>query len=509
MRMRRTAGEVDAGTMFGRTGTATAFKTETLGFALFLILSGLLDVFAIAPSDGAAGLLAMLFDLFPISYAIAFLLVGAGALLLPRTSLRARAYVASTVLATALVGLLLLLDQSDPSTVFSIFLLIAFGIGQALAFSCWFEALASCSPKAGAARIVFAYLIAACVQMLSLSSLSPLAFGALAFALVLGNLAALLACGRQRGARADSVNELPQSEPGRLAKATASVRGIASGLWQPLLCITVTGFSLALVRTIASNSIEFTQWGFSIPAIGKLIGIAAVGLIWLKAPAFIKSNRFSLVLFLLIILEFTLLPVFGAQYYLWFMVACGAVFNIAFVVALMYCVELVREKLLFSPAVTGAFFGIMYLAIALGVVVGNVTENNDGYELTGLLVGTLLVFLLIALAAMLANVVSDKRKDDRNNPRSKEPTALISFTEDEVRKNEILATRYRLTKREFDVLVLILGARSVPAIAKVLFVSENTVRSHIKNLYQKLGVHSRQELLDLMADISLETQGRE
>lgn len=38
---------------------------------------------------------------------------------------------------------------------------------------------------------------------------------------------------------------------------------------------------------------------------------------------------------------------------------------------------------------------------------------------------------------------------------------------------------------------------TVSAIAGKLFISENTTRGHAKNIYKKLDIHSRQELVDL------------
>ena len=38
--------------------------------------------------------------------------------------------------------------------------------------------------------------------------------------------------------------------------------------------------------------------------------------------------------------------------------------------------------------------------------------------------------------------------------------------------------------------------RSKTYIAEAFFISENTVRGHVKHLYAKLGVHSKQELVD-------------
>ena len=55
-----------------------------------------------------------------------------------------------------------------------------------------------------------------------------------------------------------------------------------------------------------------------------------------------------------------------------------------------------------------------------------------------------------------------------------------------------------LTSREQEVLRLLAAGRSQRYIQEVLVISEGTVRTHIKHVYQKLGVHSKQELIDLV-----------
>lgn len=45
-------------------------------------------------------------------------------------------------------------------------------------------------------------------------------------------------------------------------------------------------------------------------------------------------------------------------------------------------------------------------------------------------------------------------------------------------------------------LELLVVGKDAKAIADELFISFNTVRSHIRRIYVKLDVHSRQELLD-------------
>lgn len=46
-----------------------------------------------------------------------------------------------------------------------------------------------------------------------------------------------------------------------------------------------------------------------------------------------------------------------------------------------------------------------------------------------------------------------------------------------------------------------MGARSASRIADTLFVSENTVKAHMKKIYAKLNVHSKQELIVLTESI--------
>jgi DNA-binding NarL/FixJ family response regulator len=51
----------------------------------------------------------------------------------------------------------------------------------------------------------------------------------------------------------------------------------------------------------------------------------------------------------------------------------------------------------------------------------------------------------------------------------------------------------RLTKRELDVLTLLVEGADTRHIAERLFVSRNTVRTHVQNILSKLQVHSRLE----------------
>jgi two-component system, NarL family, nitrate/nitrite response regulator NarL len=57
----------------------------------------------------------------------------------------------------------------------------------------------------------------------------------------------------------------------------------------------------------------------------------------------------------------------------------------------------------------------------------------------------------------------------------------------------------RLSAREVEVLLLLDEHLSTEEIAKRLFISEHTVRSHVKSLLRKLGVSSRREALESLS----------
>ncbi len=58
-------------------------------------------------------------------------------------------------------------------------------------------------------------------------------------------------------------------------------------------------------------------------------------------------------------------------------------------------------------------------------------------------------------------------------------------------QNQLGTSSERLTRREFDVLRLVAHGENNRAIAKKLFISEKTVKNHLTNIFQKLGVEDR------------------
>ena len=63
---------------------------------------------------------------------------------------------------------------------------------------------------------------------------------------------------------------------------------------------------------------------------------------------------------------------------------------------------------------------------------------------------------------------------------------------------KVVAERYGLTKKESEVLEYLSKGRNVPYIAEALFISNSTAKTHVLHIYRKVGVSSRQDLLDFV-----------
>jgi len=70
---------------------------------------------------------------------------------------------------------------------------------------------------------------------------------------------------------------------------------------------------------------------------------------------------------------------------------------------------------------------------------------------------------------------------------------VLDYFQRQQKKNNDL-NQSGLTEREKEILKLLIKGNSYKEIAGMLFISIETLNSHIKNIYRKLNVHSRSEL---------------
>ena len=65
-----------------------------------------------------------------------------------------------------------------------------------------------------------------------------------------------------------------------------------------------------------------------------------------------------------------------------------------------------------------------------------------------------------------------------------------------------------LSDREKQVATLLLQGKTYKRIAAELYISENTVKYYVKNIYSKLNIQSRSELIDIMLEEEAAVQSR-
>ena len=75
---------------------------------------------------------------------------------------------------------------------------------------------------------------------------------------------------------------------------------------------------------------------------------------------------------------------------------------------------------------------------------------------------------------------------------------LTNYYEAFVNRCAQIARMYGLTRREEEVLACLAQGKSVPRIEQELIISNGTAKSHVRHIYAKLDIHSRDELIALV-----------
>lgn len=65
---------------------------------------------------------------------------------------------------------------------------------------------------------------------------------------------------------------------------------------------------------------------------------------------------------------------------------------------------------------------------------------------------------------------------------------------------EIMGEQFMLSEREVDVLALYATGLTQKKVAEELFITPSTAHAHIKRIYAKTGMHSRQDILDYIKE---------
>lgn len=172
------------------------------------------------------------------------------------------------------------------------------------------------------------------------------------------------------------------------------------------------------------------------------------------------------------------------------------------------------------------YLGITVVLIALFLVMAHVSSRDAalsfargfmalfGGELVGVFLGNALsvsgfsgevVYLLTALAGMVVLYAYLFLFTERDMAELSAVAKEADLFDEAVAR---MAETAGLSKRETEVLPLALRGRTSERIAAELFISKNTVDTHMRRIYSKCGVRSRQELIDLGERTQRELRGR-
>ena len=269
-----------------------------------------------------------------------------------------------------------------------------------------------------------------------------------------------------------------------------------------LACVAVWGFLMGRVQSVG-NSLEDSQ-GFMAFLLNNAVALSALAtaalcfaLIGLR-HAF-GVTRITVLAMLVCSLYFS--GTFGPVSIPVGMIAMGAARMAAFVYMWMLACHFAARPDS-SPA------GANGPAFALTAGWGLFTLANTASTKIGLFVpaggAAFLVYniaIMVCLVALIVVELLPRRLMVEAVPAAAEdpmPSGAPDAVDPAAARCAELAGRLGLTEREREVFVPLVRGRSAASIAAQLSMSTETARTHIRHIYQKAEVHSREELMDLV-----------
>ena len=308
--------------------------------------------------------------------------------------------------------------------------------------------------------------------------------------------------------------------------ASDGMRGVLSllkktlhGYFSSFLCIFVLTAVVGLLHTSVIGS-TFEPVVGAVPMAEALVLaavlLAAVVLLSRRVP---ETSTVYRVLFPFMLVALSALPfipgAFG-HYAGMVMVVCYDLVGMAFV---LFLVETARRVPVPSVALMGVYQVGTQLSLVVGLALGMALNGLEARAAASY--ATILILVCIYLLAMVPAVLLRRRDrgatavavqgsdggsivgDGMTQP---EGTATVASEQDFEQQQEVRgrvgarveewAVEHGLTARESQVLVQLARGWSANAIAADLGITQNTAWAHIKRIYVKLDVHSKQELIE-------------
>ncbi|MDR1422597.1 MAG: helix-turn-helix transcriptional regulator [Coriobacteriales bacterium] len=164
--------------------------------------------------------------------------------------------------------------------------------------------------------------------------------------------------------------------------------------------------------------------------------------------------------------------------------------------------ELASRGLLAPQSSFGVGIALIALVPSLGTLCGTYLSFTFFEDYATLKLFLIAGALFIVFCALLMLAIPGKRPETA----APSPCGLAScqqcpnLLEEAIGRNlDEFAHHHGLSQRETEVFTLLLRGTSTPAIAQELFLTTSTVNTHIKHIYHKLDVRSRQQAADVFS----------
>ena len=148
-------------------------------------------------------------------------------------------------------------------------------------------------------------------------------------------------------------------------------------------------------------------------------------------------------------------------------------------------------------------FGVVQGSLVAGSAIGRQSATWLAPLLSDQVFFTIVVGALVVVVTALAMALVSDRDFSATwglaqRPGGDDASAAVDEEEALAETCRRVAQRYGLTRREEEVLVLMMRGHTLPRIGEELYVAESTMKTHSRHIYRKVGVSNRKELQEFV-----------
>ena len=260
--------------------------------------------------------------------------------------------------------------------------------------------------------------------------------------------------------------------------------------WKILIAVAVYTFAFGLFESSASiYTGPLSSWGMAVGAI-VVFALATFFADRLRVEGLFRIALPLMILGLLLTAQFT--QVFGEFSH--FLIDFSYAIFLIFIMVIM-C-DYSRRSGVSAIWLFGIERFIRFIVYAGGLnierLLGSSATQPSVVHIVLVIASVALIAFVTVLLLADGNLLAKRVIGANLNDAAADPRAA------RMDRIEALATAHNLTSREKEVFDLLLEDKSIAEIERELYISNGTVRAHIQHIYRKCGIHSRQELVELV-----------